>query len=131
MALQDSVSEGPVRTMSSRYYCDPEIHALEKEKIFYRTWQFVGHLSALPEPGAFLTARIADESLIVVRGQDDQVRAFYNVCRHRAHQVTEGRGQCRDHQQHDAARRALEGAQETFHFSPPARPDGGPWGGTS
>ncbi|MEM7226184.1 MAG: aromatic ring-hydroxylating dioxygenase subunit alpha [Pseudomonadota bacterium] len=95
MAGLDGVGEGSVRTMSSRYYQDPEVFEREKEKIFYRTWQFVAHVSALPDPGSFLTAQIADESLLVARGQDGEIRAFYNVCRHRAHRVAEGAGSCR------------------------------------
>ena len=64
----------------------------DKERVFYRTWQYVGHVCTLPSPGSFFTARIADESLIVVRDDSQNLHAFYNVCRHRAHRIVEGSG---------------------------------------
>ncbi len=63
-----SMPSSPIMTtMPSRHYVDPAVYELDKERVFYRTWQFVGHVSSLPASGAFFTARIADESLIVVR----------------------------------------------------------------
>ena len=79
-------------TIPSRYYTDPAVYELDKERILYRTWQFVTHVCSVTTPGAFLTAQIGDESLIVVRDDDAELHAFYNVCRHRAHRVVTGRG---------------------------------------
>ena len=79
-------------TLSSRFYTDPAVFESDKEHVFYRTWQYVGHVSALPEVGSFLTVRIADESLIIVRDESEIVRAFYNVCRYRAHRLVDGEG---------------------------------------
>ena len=88
-----SMPSSPIMTtMPSHHYVDPAVYELDKERVFYRTWQFVGHVSSLPASGAFFTARIADESLIVVRNDDDELYAFYNVCRHRAHRLVEGSG---------------------------------------
>jgi choline monooxygenase len=56
---------------------------IDREAIFARTWQGVGHLDLLPEPGSYFLAAIADDPLIVLRDSGDTVRAFYNVCRHR------------------------------------------------
>ena len=71
------------KTLPSRYYWDPEIYELEKERIFYRSWLFVAHTSNLPQPGDYLVRTIADESVVITRDRDMQVHAFYNVCRHR------------------------------------------------
>ncbi|MCY3880237.1 MAG: aromatic ring-hydroxylating dioxygenase subunit alpha [Rhodobacteraceae bacterium] len=74
-------------TLPSRLYTDPEIYEWEKERIFYRTWQYVAHESLFPNPGDYVTLRICDQNIFVIRGQDHVVRAFYNVCQHRAHEL--------------------------------------------
>ncbi len=81
-------------TIPSRYYTDPDYYRIEKERILYRTWQFACHETDIAEPGAYQTVQIADESVVVLRGRDKEVRAFYNVCRHRAHRIVEGAGKC-------------------------------------
>ena len=82
------------QTIPSRYYSDPDYYDLKKERIFYRCWQFACHVTEIPEPGSFHTIQIADESIVVLRGDDGEIRAFYNVCRHRAHRLVEGNGKC-------------------------------------
>ena len=74
-------------TLSSDYYTDPAVYEREKEAIFYRTWQYVAHRSALAEPGDYVTLRICDQNIFVIKGGDGVLRAFYNVCRHRAHEL--------------------------------------------
>ena len=81
-------------TIPKHYYLDTEIFEAEKERIFYRWWQCVGHVCELPEPGSFFTTSLVDEPLIVVRDEDDALRAFYNVCQHRAHVLAADRGHC-------------------------------------
>ena len=71
-------------TVPSSWYTDPRFLAAERDAVFARTWQYVGHEAQLPGPGAYVTATVADEPVLVVRGRDGAVRAFYNVCRHRA-----------------------------------------------
>ena len=83
-------------TLPSRLYLDENIYEQEKQKIFYRNWHYAGHLSQLSKPGDYLTATVADESIFIVRGQDETLRGFYNVCRHRAHQLLEGSGNTRN-----------------------------------
>jgi Rieske 2Fe-2S family protein len=77
------------RTLPGEYYTSPEIHAEELERIFARRWLCVGREAELAEPGDFVVRTIAGESLIVVRGRDGVVRAFYNVCRHRGTRLCE------------------------------------------
>ena len=80
--------------LPASHYIDPVAFETDKQKIFYRSWQRVGHVSEVAEPGAFLTFKVVDEEILVVRGTDGELRAFFNVCRHRGHPVAEGRG-CR------------------------------------
>ena len=69
--------------MPQAFYTDPSVYALELERIIYRNWIMAGHVSELPEPGDFKVSAVADEAAIIVRGEDDELRAFANVCRHR------------------------------------------------
>lgn len=78
--------------LSANHYIDPLAFETDKQKIFYRTWQCVGHVSEVAERGAFLTFKVVDEEILVVRGDDSVLRAFFNVCRHRGHPVAEGSG---------------------------------------
>ena len=75
-------------------YVDPAALAREQDAIFARSWQLAGHVSDLAGPGRFLTAQVGRESVLVVRGEDGALRAFRNVCRHRAARLREGRGDC-------------------------------------
>jgi phenylpropionate dioxygenase-like ring-hydroxylating dioxygenase large terminal subunit len=76
-------SQKPGHSLAQRFYTDPDIYALELERIVMRTWILVGHESELPRPGDFKVFTAAGESAIIVRGSDGDVRAFANVCRHR------------------------------------------------
>ena len=75
-------------------YVDPASLQLEQDAIFGRTWQLAGHVADVAKPGAYITARTGTESVLVVRGDDGELRAFRNVCRHRAARLREGRGDC-------------------------------------
>ena len=79
-------------TMPARYYTDPDVYEREKEAIFARTWHYIGHESHVRNPGDYLTLQVADESVFVMRGDDGQLRGFFNVCRHRAHRLLTGAG---------------------------------------
>jgi phenylpropionate dioxygenase-like ring-hydroxylating dioxygenase large terminal subunit len=72
-----------------RAYHDPSIFEWEREHIFRRDWLCIGRASDVPEPGSYRLAEIQGEDIIVVRGRDDVIRAFYNVCRHRGTAVCE------------------------------------------
>jgi phenylpropionate dioxygenase-like ring-hydroxylating dioxygenase large terminal subunit len=87
-------SDDPYRSYSlpGRFYYDAEIFAAEKLAIFNRTWQYVCHVSQVAEPGSYSVRDIGDQSVVVVRGEDSELRAFHNVCQHRAHRLLEGNG---------------------------------------
>src|SRR6266700_1805409 len=77
------------RTLPGRYYNAPEIWAEERERIFARRWICVGRAAELGQPGDYTVRAVGGESVMVVRGQDGAVRAFYNVCRHRGTRLCE------------------------------------------
>lgn len=83
-------------TLPSRFFYDPAIFEAEKEAIFYPAWHFACHPNEIAEPGQFVTVDIFEQSVIVVRERDGEVRAFHNVCQHRGNRlVTERRGEVR------------------------------------
>ena len=93
-----------VSTLPGRYYYDPAIYEMELERIFSQMWVCVGRADAITGAGAYEVVTVGRESIIVVRGRDDVLRAFLNVCRHRgARLCTEASGklkgsiQCRYH----------------------------------
>lgn len=86
---------GQSYTLPGRYYHDPAVFQQEKPAIFYRTWQYVGHISRLSAPGDYLVREIGEQSVVVLRDGVGALRAFHNVCQHRAHRLLEGRGQLR------------------------------------
>jgi phenylpropionate dioxygenase-like ring-hydroxylating dioxygenase large terminal subunit len=72
------------RTIPNTWYTSAEIAAVERRSVFGSTWQFVGRTDQVASPGSYLTADVAGEPILVVRGDDGVLRAFFNVCRHRA-----------------------------------------------
>ena len=76
-------SRKPGYALPQAFYTDPEIYALEVERIITRNWIFAGHLSEWAANGDFKVLDVANESAIVVRGEDGTIRGFANVCRHR------------------------------------------------
>ena len=86
------MSADPVLSLDARYYTDPEIFKAESRGELARTWQFAGHVSELQDPGDYFAFSIAGENLFCVRTRDNEIKAYYNVCRHRAHELVEGSG---------------------------------------
>ncbi len=73
----------PGYSLDQRFYTDPDVYELELERIIYRNWIMAGHVSELPAPGDFKVLDVAGESAIIVRGSDNELKGFANVCRHR------------------------------------------------
>jgi len=93
-----------VSTLPGRYYYDPAIYEMELERIFSQMWVCVGRADAITGAGAYEVVTVGRESIIVVRGRDDVLRAFLNVCRHRGARLCneasgklKGSIQCRYH----------------------------------
>ncbi|MDQ2727292.1 MAG: hypothetical protein M3Y91_05400 [Actinomycetota bacterium] len=66
-------------TLGGAAYVDPASFALQNERIFSRSWVAVGLAAELPGRGDYITTRLAGESIVAVRGDDEAVRVFYNV----------------------------------------------------
>jgi choline monooxygenase len=79
-------------TLPARWYIEPSFLELEKVKIFWRTWQPVGRVDMVLRPGDYFTCEVLGEPLVVTRDWQGQLRAFSNVCRHRAGPVAAGKG---------------------------------------
>ena len=69
------------------FYRSAEVFEKEVERIFLKTWILAGHQSQVPEPGDFFVLKIAGESIIIVRSDDERINALVNVCRHRGSRV--------------------------------------------
>jgi choline monooxygenase len=72
------------RTIPGSWYTDSRIAELERRRVFGETWQLAGRTDQVAEPGQYLTTEIGGEPIVVVRGHDGVLRAFFNVCRHHA-----------------------------------------------
>ncbi len=92
MDIPSAVYVQPQRAMAAGAYLDPAVFAAEKETLLASTWQYACHSSQVAAPGDFVTYEIAGEPLFTVRDADGTVRTFYNVCRHRGHELLAGSG---------------------------------------
>jgi len=79
-------------TLPASWYRAETIFELEREEIFYRTWQYQCAANDLKNAGDFYCGSVGDQEIFIVRARDGELRAFYNVCSHRAHPLLEGSG---------------------------------------
>jgi len=100
VARQDyeRISQGfdadPSRSYSLRSdaYVDERWAAADREAIFTRSWQWICHEEKLREQGSYVADEVAGHAVLIARAEDGKLRAFYNVCKHRAHQLLSGEG---------------------------------------
>src|SRR6185369_13621652 len=71
-------------TIPASWYVDRDLYALESKTVFTNSWQLAARLDQLRTPGSYVTTDIAGEPIVLVRGADQVLRAFFNVCRHHA-----------------------------------------------
>ena len=81
----------PAKSLPQKYFVSPDLFASEQEKIFSKQWLLVGHQSQIPVAGDYIVQDVNRESIIVTRDKDEEIRAFYNVCRHRGTRLKEHR----------------------------------------
>ncbi len=93
-ALRESFDDNPRRSYSlpSRAYVQQHYLDLERDIVFGKTWQYVCHVGEIANPGDYQTVNIQGHPLVVLRDRQGQLRAFYNVCLHRGHELLEGSG---------------------------------------
>ncbi len=93
-SYNDQAPLSEASTIPAPWYVDNRIAELENKTVFSNTWQMVGRAEQVEKPGQFVSAIVAGEPIVVVRGNDGTLRGFYNVCRHHAAAVvTEKCGQ--------------------------------------
>ena len=92
------------RTLPTTWYRSPEIFRTEKERIFCREWIVACREEELPKPGDHRVLDWLGESVLLVRNREGELRAFYNVCRHRGSRLCRAAGETVD-----ASRTALGG----------------------
>jgi choline monooxygenase len=85
-------------TLPASFSSDPAMLELEKRRIFNRTWQLVGRLDQVTEPGSYFATEVVGEPILIVKDGEGRLRGFFNVCRHRAGPVARGSGCCRSFQ---------------------------------
>jgi choline monooxygenase len=97
-AIRTGFDPNPAASMSLQAdaYTRAEWFALEQTAIFARTWQWVGHIEKVRTTGSYVTAEVAGMSIVVVHTHAGELRAFYNVCKHRAHELIFGEGTTRN-----------------------------------
>jgi choline monooxygenase len=83
-SYDESAALADAYTIPASWYTDARVGKLENENVFARTWQAIARTEQLESAGQYVTAAVAEEPIIVVRGGDNKLRAFYNVCRHHA-----------------------------------------------
>jgi phenylpropionate dioxygenase-like ring-hydroxylating dioxygenase large terminal subunit len=83
---------GAANTLPRSWYADPDVLRLEQERVFRRRWQYAARADQVAEAGRYVATRAGDVPVLLVRGADDQLRGFLNVCRHRGSLVCEGDG---------------------------------------
>lgn len=95
--LLENLNDSPERSLSlpPSFYYEQRFLELERDQIFHKSWQFLCHGEKLREPGSFFSGNVVGRAVFAVRGQDGVVRAFYNVCRHRGHELVRLAGQTR------------------------------------
>ena len=83
-SYNDSAPLAEAHTIPASWYTDVRVAELEKQNVFARTWQAIARTDQLSVNGQYVTANLAGEPIVVVRGSDGKLRAFFNVCRHHA-----------------------------------------------
>src|SRR5688572_30338693 len=82
-------------TLPPACYTSPEFYRREVSEIFLKCWSLIGRADYVKNPGDYFTHDVGGVSFIVMRGEDGEIRAFVNACRHRGAQLLEGEGNCR------------------------------------
>ena len=73
-------------------YLEPKFLQIEREQIFHRSWQFLCHEEKLRQPGSYVTLSVEGQPVVAMRNPNGELKAFYNVCKHRGHELIFGEG---------------------------------------
>lgn len=81
--LQLAAKYRPGWSLPGLFYSDDEVYRTDMDQIWRKGWLFAGHSCEIPKAGDYFTLQVGADSIVVVRAEDDTIRAFHNVCRHR------------------------------------------------
>ena len=90
----EPMSPKQAKSFPALMYTSEEVYRLERSQFFSKTWIYVGHISQLSGANSYFTTSIAEIPLLIVMDRNGELRAFHNVCPHRAAPVAIGEGQC-------------------------------------
>ena len=92
--IKSGYDENPSLSQSlhKEAYINPAWHNTDLESIISKTWQWVCHSEKLRKPGSYTTIDIAERPIMIIRDEKSNLKAFYNVCKHRAHKLIDGEG---------------------------------------
>ena len=79
-------------SINTRCYLDPRFLEIERRQIFHKSWQFLCHEEKLREPGSYVTLSVEGQPVVAIRNPKGELKAFYNVCKHRGHELIFGEG---------------------------------------
>ena len=83
--LLENYQEG--KALPQQFYTNEKIFSEEMKRIYFKQWLMVDHVSRIPNPGDYFVFEAEKESIIIIRGRDKKIRAFYNVCTHRGSRI--------------------------------------------
>lgn len=83
-------------TMPAKCYKSQDFYDLEIKNIFHRVWNFVGRSDLVPNSGDYYAFEFAGVPIVIARGEDNEIRAFANSCRHRGTKIVSGEGNCKN-----------------------------------
>ena len=97
LAVSKGWDVNPARSLSlaSSAYLGPIWLEAEQEQIFRKSWQFLCHEEKLREQGSYVSTCVQEQSIVATRDREGTLRAFYNVCKHRGHELLQGEGKVR------------------------------------
>jgi phenylpropionate dioxygenase-like ring-hydroxylating dioxygenase large terminal subunit len=76
------------------FYTDPQIFDRELKTIWANTWQLIGRVEDVANPGDYITCMLGNEPIVVLRTQTNELLAWHNICQHRGARLLEGKGNC-------------------------------------
>ena len=96
-AVNQENSQSPPRTrvLAADYYINQDVLNKEKKQLFFDSWQYACHTKDIPSPGDYTTLTLFDQKIFLIKTNENEINAYFNVCPHRGHVLVEGQGQKR------------------------------------
>ena len=94
LSTERKITDNPEMSyaLTANFYTDPDIYEKEKQSIFHKNWIFACHIEKLSQPKSYFTFNFLDQNILLTRTKNLELKAFYNVCPHRGHELLKGEG---------------------------------------